>query len=285
MDDGTDVLQGDDATTARRRFLATCAGLGVGGTLLPGVLWAHLQAGAEITSATVAAAEEIAGVRFTDAQREVLAAQLRAQGQLLDQLHKVPLDNAVVPAVHFDPLAASTGAKAATPRTAPGPGIARGTGRVARPATATDLAFLSIAELHALIRTRQVSARELLQLSLDRIAALDPKLQAVITVTEARARAQAARLDDEAVKGRFRGPLHGIPWGAKDLLAVRGYKTTWGSGAHREQVIDTDATVVTRLDAAGAVLVAKLTLGELAQGDIWFGGITMIRRPPRSTPC
>ena len=109
---------------------------------------------------------------------------------------------------------------------------------------------------------------------LARIARLDPKLLAVVSVTEERARRQAAQLDDELAKGRWRGPLHGIPWGAKDLLAVRGYRTTWGSGAHRTQVIDEDATVVQRLDAAGAVLLAKLTLGELAQGDIWFGGRT-----------
>lgn len=263
----------DDAHAARRRFLATCAAFGVGGTLLPGVLWATLAGGAEITPATVAAAEEIAGVTFTEAQRTQLAAQLKPQAQLLAALHAVPLDNAVTPAVHFDPLAAGTGAVAATPRTSPQPFRGRAP-RPSLPTNRTDLAFLGIAELHALVRTKQLSARELLALSLERIAALDPTLLAVVSVTEERARRQAATLDDEAAKGRFRGPLHGIPWGAKDLLAVKGYRTTWGSGAHRTQTIDTDATVVQRLDAAGAVLVAKLTLGELAQGDVWFGGTT-----------
>jgi Asp-tRNA(Asn)/Glu-tRNA(Gln) amidotransferase A subunit family amidase len=262
-----------DPVAARRRFLATCAAYGVGGTLLPGVLWASLQGGAEITPATVAAAEEIAGVRFSDTQRELLATQLKQQAQAIDALHKVPLDNAVSPAVHFDPLAAGTGAVAVPPRTSSQPFRTRAP-RPSLPANRTDIAFLGIAELHALVRTKQLSARELLALSLERIAALDPKLLAVVSVTEERARRQAQALDDEAAKGRFRGPLHGIPWGAKDLLAVKGYRTTWGSGAHREQVIDTDATVVQRLDAAGAVLVAKLTLGELAQGDNWFGGIT-----------
>jgi Asp-tRNA(Asn)/Glu-tRNA(Gln) amidotransferase A subunit family amidase len=107
-----------------------------------------------------------------------------------------------------------------------------------------------------------------------RLKKYDPVLRCVITLTEERALRQARVADDEIRRGKYRGPLHGIPWGAKDLLAVRGYKTTWGAGPYKEQVIDADATVVQRLDAAGAVLVAKLTLGELAQGDIWFGATT-----------
>jgi Asp-tRNA(Asn)/Glu-tRNA(Gln) amidotransferase A subunit family amidase len=109
---------------------------------------------------------------------------------------------------------------------------------------------------------------------LARLKRYDPVLRCVITLTEDRAFEQAHASDAELRRGKYRGPLHGIPWGAKDLLAVRGYKTTWGAGPYKDQVIDTDATVVQRLDAAGAVLVAKLTLGELAQGDIWFGATT-----------
>jgi Asp-tRNA(Asn)/Glu-tRNA(Gln) amidotransferase A subunit family amidase len=115
---------------------------------------------------------------------------------------------------------------------------------------------------------------QLTEMYLGRIKRYDPVLKAVITLTEERARRQAAAADAEIARGKYRGPLHGIPWGAKDLLAVKGYKTTWGAGPYRDQVIDVDATVVQRLDAAGAVLLAKLTLGELAQGDIWFGGTT-----------
>jgi Asp-tRNA(Asn)/Glu-tRNA(Gln) amidotransferase A subunit family amidase len=109
---------------------------------------------------------------------------------------------------------------------------------------------------------------------LARLKRYDPVLKCVITLTEDRALAQARAADAEIARGKYRGPLHGIPWGAKDLLAVRGYKTTWGAGPYKDQVIDEDATVVQRLDDAGAVLVAKLTLGELAQGDIWYGGTT-----------
>jgi Asp-tRNA(Asn)/Glu-tRNA(Gln) amidotransferase A subunit family amidase len=109
---------------------------------------------------------------------------------------------------------------------------------------------------------------------LDRIRRYDPVLQCVVTLTDDRALAQAKAADEEIARGRYRGPLHGIPWGAKDLLAAKGYKTTWGAGPYKDQVIDTDATVVRRLDEAGAVLLAKLTLGELAMGDVWYGGKT-----------
>lgn len=260
-----------EASSDRRRFLNVCAAAGAVGTLFPGVLWARVAAGEEITAASIAAAEEIAGVSFTDAQREQLLRGLKAQANSLAALHAVPLHNSVAPAMVFmpspPPVPARSGparsARARAPRT-----------DVPKPTDDASIAFLGLDALGALIASRQLSARELLDIYLKRIQRLDRTLQAVITVTEERARAQAARLDDETAKGRSRGPLHGIPWGAKDLLAVRGYRTTWGSGAHRDQTIDADATVVTRLDAAGAVLLAKLTLGELAQGDVWYGGTT-----------
>jgi len=109
---------------------------------------------------------------------------------------------------------------------------------------------------------------------LERLKRYDPVLKFVITLTDDRAHAKAKEADQEIAAGKYRGPLHGIPWGAKDLLAVKGYRTTWGAGGFENQMIDEDATVVQRLDAAGAVLVAKLTLGALAQGDKWFGGMT-----------
>jgi len=109
---------------------------------------------------------------------------------------------------------------------------------------------------------------------LERLKRYDPRLHFVITLTEDRAKAQAKEADREIAAGNYRGPLHGLPWGAKDLLAVKGYRTTWGAGGFEDQKFDEDATVVTRLDEAGAVLVAKLTLGALALGDKWFGGMT-----------
>jgi Asp-tRNA(Asn)/Glu-tRNA(Gln) amidotransferase A subunit family amidase len=137
-----------------------------------------------------------------------------------------------------------------------------------------ELAFLPVTELSELVSRRRVTSSQLTQMYLARLKRYDPVLKCVITLAEDRAIAQARAADAEIARGKYRGPLHGIPWGAKDLLAVKGYKTTWGAGPFKEQVIDQNATVVERLDAAGAVLVAKLTLGELAQGDVWFGGMT-----------
>ena len=129
-------------------------------------------------------------------------------------------------------------------------------------------------ELAELVRTKKVSASTLTEMYLQRLKRYDPILKFTVTLTEERARAQARDADREIAAGKYRGPLHGLPWGAKDLLAAKGYRTTWGAGGFETQTIDEDATVVQRLDAAGAVLVAKLTLGALAEGDVWFGGKT-----------
>ena len=136
------------------------------------------------------------------------------------------------------------------------------------------LAFATVRELGELLRRKQVTSVDLTRLSLARLRQYQPKLQFVINLTEQRALAQATAADKEISAGRARGPLHGIPWGAKDLLAVKGYPTTWGAAGFEQQEIDADATVVQRLDAAGGVLVAKLSMGALAQGDLWFGGRT-----------
>lgn len=254
----------------RRGFMSYFASVGLGGTLLPGVLWAKVASGLEITAATIAEAEEIAGVRFEPAEREMMVESLKLQEQRIGALHKIPLTNSVSPAIIFNPL--PPGKKVAPDRRRP---MVRS--RVARRAVSgniDDLAFLPVTDLSELVRTRRVSSLQLTQMYLARLKRYDPVLKCVISLTEDRAIRQARAADAEIARGRYRGPLHGIPWGAKDLLAVRGYKTTWGAGPYRDQVIETDATVVERLDAAGAVLVAKLALGELAQGDIWFGATT-----------
>jgi Asp-tRNA(Asn)/Glu-tRNA(Gln) amidotransferase A subunit family amidase len=256
----------------RRAFMTTCAGLGLGGTLLPGVLWGRVAEGAEITTATIACAEEIAGVQLEPEQREVILEDLRQQRRQIEALHRVTLPNEVPPALLFTPV--QQGARPAAP--------AAGRGRMARsrvavrerPGSLEELAFAPVTVLSELLRRRRVTSVELTRMYLDRIRRHDPALLAVVTVTDERALRQARAADEEIRRGRYRGPLHGVPWGAKDLLAVRGYPTTWGVGVYRDRVIDEDATVVQRLDEAGAVLVAKLTLGELAWGDVWFGGMT-----------
>jgi Asp-tRNA(Asn)/Glu-tRNA(Gln) amidotransferase A subunit family amidase len=254
----------------RRSFMGYFAGIGLGTTLFPGVLWAKLAAGADITVETIASAEEVAGVHFDAAERDMMLDGLKQQEQRLEALHKVSLPNSVSPAIKFDPVP-------------PGKKIPIGKreppirSHVPRRSVSSDLdalAFLPVTELSHLIQRKQVTSTQLTQMYLARLKKYDPVLRCVITLTEDRALQKARAADDEIRRGSYRGPLHGIPWGAKDLLAVRGYKTTWGAGPFKDQVIDADATVVQRLDAAGAVLVAKLTLGELAQGDIWFGATT-----------
>ena len=254
----------------RRAFLGYFSTIGLGATLLPGVLWARTAEGADITTASIAAAEEVAGLHFTEEQRQQMVDGLKSQEQQLEQLHQLKLDNSVAPAVLFDPVP-------------PGVVLPLPVAHVSRrsrvplramPSNLEELAFLPVTELSELVRRRKVTSAQLTEMYLGRLKQYDPVLKCVITLTEARARAQAKAADEEIARGRYRGPLHGIPWGAKDLLAVKGYKTTWGAGPFRDQVIDVDASVVQRLDAAGAVLVAKLTLGELAQGDIWYGGTT-----------
>ena len=260
----------------RRAFVEQLSRLGVGSTLLPGVLWAKLQTGAEITPATVAAAEEVAGVRFDDAERAMVVERLKGQAEQIAALHAVPLDNAVPPAVVFDPRPVVPALAGAAPVVAQAKGKRTTRSRAAlREAPADDdLAFLPVTELSELVRSRRVTSARLTELYLARLERFDPTLRCVVTLTRERALRQAKAADDEIARGRYRGPLHGIPWGAKDLLAVRGYPTTWGAAPYKTRTIDEDATVVQRLDAAGAVLVAKLTLGELAMGDVWFGGTT-----------
>jgi Asp-tRNA(Asn)/Glu-tRNA(Gln) amidotransferase A subunit family amidase len=253
----------------RREFMGYFAGLGLTSTLFPGVLWAKISAGADITVETIASAEEVAGITFDPAERELMLDGLKQQEQRIEALHKVVIPNSVSPAIVFDPLPPG---KKITPE--PRRPMVRS--KVPHRALPTDdeLAFLPVTELSELVRRKRVTSVQLTQMYLARLKKYDPVLKCVISLTEDRALRQAYAADGEIRAGKYRGPLHGIPWGAKDLLAVRGYKTTWGAGPFKDQVIDTDATVVQRLDAAGAVLVAKLTLGELAQGDIWFGATT-----------
>ena len=264
--------------TDRRQFMGYFAGIGLGATLLPGVLWARVAAGEEITTASIAAAEEIVGLKFEDDERAMMVDGLKRLQQQLDALHKLPLDNAVPPAILFNPVppaAPATKASPAAARVAPkgGKPVPMVRNKVAPRAVPREeeLAFLPVSELSELVRTKRVTATQLTEMYLRRLKRYDPVLKCVISLTETRALRQAREADMEIAAGRYRGPLHGIPWGAKDLLAVRGYKTTWGAGPYKDQVIDVDAEVVRRLDAAGAILVAKLTLGELAQGDVWFG--------------
>ena len=254
----------------RRDFLTYFSSIGLGTSLLPGVLWAKVAAGAEITKDTIASAEEIAGVSFTEEERTMMVRNLTQTRQLIDALHKVTIDNGTPPALLFEPVPPGVALPAKKRAAMQRDKVAA----MARPGSLEELAFLPVSKLSEMVRTRKVKPSELTEMYLDRLKRFDPQLKCVISLTEERARAQARAADEEISRGKYRGPLHGIPWGAKDLLAAKGYKTTWGAGPYKDQTIDADATVVQRLDNAGAIMLAKLTLGELAQGDNWFGGIT-----------
>ena len=215
------------------------------------------------------ATARVLGLELTDAELTLMGKNIDEQRVGYAEVRKVPLTNADALAFTFQPLLPGMHVRANTLAAAP-----RELPKVDRPANVDDLAYASIPTLGALLRAKQVTCSELVELSLARLQRLDPQLHHVVTLCSDRARAQAKVLDAELQQGKLRGPLHGIPWGAKDLLATKGIRTTYGAKPFEDQVLDEDAAVVERLDAAGAILVAKLSLGELAMGDGWFGGQT-----------
>ena len=256
---------------SRRRFLGFFSGIGLGGTLLPGVLWAQVQqAGTaqRITQPMLADALALSGLTFSDEDQRSL---LQAANQNLtryEELRKTAIPNDTAPPFYFSPITPGMKVnRAHSPVRFSAP-------RVKRPANLEDVAFWPIVKLSQLIRTRQVTSVELTKMYLARLHRYNDKLNCVVTFLDDLAMAQARKADAEIKAGKIKGPLHGIPWGAKDIIAVKGYKTTWGSGAYKDQTIDEEASVVGMLRDAGAVLIAKLTTGELAQGDQWFGGQT-----------
>jgi len=256
----------------RRRFMAYFAGLGLGSTLLPGVLWARMQdAGAqEITLAMVTDALKISGVDLNEADREATVQAANRALASYKTLHTLHIPNDVSPPFHFSPIVPGMEVN----KTKQPFRISAVT--VKRPANLEEVAFWSVRNLSELIKTKQVTSTELTKMHLDRLHKYGgpDKLNCVVTYLDDLALQQAKQADSEIAAGKYKGPLHGIPWGAKDIIAVKGYRTTWGSGAFKEQVFDYDATVVELLRNAGAVLVAKLTTGEFAQGDNWWGGQT-----------
>ena len=227
----------------------------------------------EITVPMLRAAQQLFGLNFSDTQLDSTCRNLTGYRESYEALRKIALPNSVAPAVVFDPRPLRLRQSQLT-ATASNPGKLPETPKIKRPANPDDLAFYTVRQLGELLRTRQVSSEELTIFFLARLRKYDPQLHCVITLTEDLALRQARQADQEIRAGKYRGPLHGIPYGAKDLYSAKGYKTTWGSVPYQDQTLDEDAAVVERLRAAGAVLLAKLTLGELAQGDVWFGGKT-----------
>lgn len=218
---------------------------------------------------TVRKAAELIGLDFTGQEIDSMMPQLESLRDNYSEIRAKDIPNHIAPPLYFNPVL-------------PGMKIFqdadlssyRRTGRVKMPKNMEELAFYSLEKLAVLVRTRQISSEELTRFFMKRLRSVDSSLHCVITMTEERALEKARMADREIAQGWYRGPLHGIPYGAKDLLAVRGYPTTWGAKPFKDQQFDMDASVIEQLDAAGAVLIAKLSLGALAWGDVWYGGMT-----------
>jgi Asp-tRNA(Asn)/Glu-tRNA(Gln) amidotransferase A subunit family amidase len=281
-------------TLNRRAFLNACTSAGIASPLFPGILYT-LAAQAQVTVPVTGAAENatalpkitpemidqaaaLAGIGpFTAEQKRMMLDGLSEQRGAYDKIRALKVPNNVPPAYIFHPQPAPkpVGGRVTAGDMMPQLRTNDFEGQEAKaPANLEDLAFATVLELANLIYHRKITSLDLTQMYLARLKRYDPKLHFVITLTEERALDQARAADQDLAAGLYRGPLHGIPWGAKDLLAVKGYPTTWGAGGFEHQLFNEDATVVQRLDAAGAVLVAKFTLGALAMGDKWFGGRT-----------
>src|SRR5579863_9169487 len=212
---------------------------------------------------------EIIGLDFTEAQRDQMLPGVNRALSSYEALRKIEVPLDTEPAFHFRPALPGKEPKARASKFLPT--------KVTKLASFKDpeeLCFLPVTELSALVRARKITSTELTKMYLARLKKYSPKLLCVITLTEELALEQAARADKELAAGKYRGPLHGIPYGAKDLFNTKGIKTTWGAEPYQEQVPAYTCTAIDRLEKAGAVLLAKLSMGALAQGDKWFGGVT-----------
>jgi Asp-tRNA(Asn)/Glu-tRNA(Gln) amidotransferase A subunit family amidase len=250
----------------RRRFIAWFTTTGVATLLAPRVLG---QDDDGVAVDAIEKAEGLSGLTFTPEERELMRKSVKEHMDNFAKVREVPLPNDVAPALQFSPLLVGTTvdqtqienvySKVKTGRT---------------PTNASEIAFYPVTHLAELLRKRRITAMGLTDLYIERLKEFDPKLRCVITLTEDLAREQASAADRDLRRGIHRGPLHGIPWGLKDLFATKGVRTTWGAMPFKDQMIDEDATVVKRLTEAGAILVAKLSVGALAWGDVWFDATT-----------
>ncbi|NEM96707.1 amidase [Pontibacter burrus] len=239
---------------------ATCFSLGAYATKL---------AEDKITVQMLQQAQQLFGLNFNASQLDSATSELQDFREGYERIRKVELPNNVTPAITFNPI--PVGFKWPSDKDAFKVDELK---KVKLPANKEDLAYYSIPQLAALLKSKQITSVELTTFYLDRLKQYGPKLECVTTLTEELALQQARKADKEIKAGKYKGMLHGIPFGVKDLLATRNYNTTWGAAPYKDQQIDMDATVVERLQNAGGVLVAKLTLGELAMGDVWYGGKT-----------
>jgi Asp-tRNA(Asn)/Glu-tRNA(Gln) amidotransferase A subunit family amidase len=269
----------------RRNLLQVLSLTGIGTATFQRAIADQAAQQAGLSIEQIARAEWIAGVTLTDEQRQQIHGRVNEIQKDAAEIRSIPIDYESLPAFRFDPEIGDPAAKERASRKPEWLHVvtvsakdSASPDRADLPAVAEDRAdtpsYLSIAELGRRLRTRQLTSVQLTQHCLDRLTRLDPVLNCVVTLTQDLAMRQAEQADRELAEGKDRGPLHGIPWGAKDLIGVAGYATTWGAPQFRDQQIQKTATVARRLENAGAVLVAKLSLGALAMGDQWFNGQT-----------
>jgi Asp-tRNA(Asn)/Glu-tRNA(Gln) amidotransferase A subunit family amidase len=256
----------------RRRFLEAIPAAVAGAVAAPALAQQTPVTDLRIKRETLDCAEKIFGVDFTDVEEDAILRDVNRNLDAFETIRSIPVPLDTEPAIEFVPY---------LPGRKPKPGAAPGAKLkvslqppAARPSSLDELAFHPIGALAPLIQRREVSATDLTKMYLERLKKYGPKLNCIVTLTEDLALQQAADADREIRAGHYKGPLHGIPWGAKDLFAVKGIPTTWGAGPFEHQVFDYDATTVQRLRDAGAILVAKLSMGALARGDEWFRGQT-----------
>jgi Asp-tRNA(Asn)/Glu-tRNA(Gln) amidotransferase A subunit family amidase len=217
----------------------------------------------------VSATEKLFDLSMTGSERDSMISMLESQLSDYTIIHSQAIDNSVPPALWFNPVPSGV-----IYNEIQKPIDWKLAASVAMLADIKELAWYSVADLSVLIRSRKISSVELTRFFIDRLKKYSDTLHCVITLTEERAMKQAQKADDEIAQGIYRSPLHGIPYGIKDLFAVEGYKTTWGAAPYKDQVRNENATVVKKLDEAGAILLAKFSLGSLAMDDVWFGGLT-----------
>lgn len=225
---------------------------------------------ADIQRNQIAEAAQMLGLTFTVAELDSMSENVYTQRENLKSIRSFHLDNKVAPALRFDPRPQGFVLREESSQ----PNHWSVDNSVKLPTNTNELAFMSISQLASLIKTRQISSTELTHFFLERLKKYGDTLECVISITEERALRQAKAADEALANGDYKGILHGIPFGIKDLFATVDYKTTWGAMPYKEQMIHDDATVVSKLEAAGAVLIAKFTLGSLAFGDVWYGGMT-----------
>ncbi|MCU0343307.1 MAG: amidase [Ignavibacterium sp.] len=222
-----------------------------------------------ISKENIESAEKLIDLNFTDAERDSMLGYLEEQKGNYEKIRNIELNNSVMPSILFNPIPVGF----TFPQVSAEVKFSDYS-NTKIPVNRDELAFYTIGQLAELIRTKQITSTELTRFFIERLKKYDPVLHCVITLTEERAFRQAKIADEEIAAGKYRGLLHGIPFGVKDLLATKDYKTTWGAMPYKDQMIDEDATVITKLENAGAILVVKLTMGALAWGDVWFGGTT-----------